>query len=107
MTSMTRELAKEKVFLHEDMRVLIQAREDMIPEIDMCHILRKDVLKHVDKIYDDFESRTCENCKFYGAEHERISHPNYRTCINTDSFTYMQEPHYEDGCNKFKRKEHE
>ena len=73
-----------------------------------CHCVSRedrDCNYHViiDKIYNDLESRTCENCKYYGAEHEHISHPNYRTCINTESFTYMQEPNFKDGCNNFER----
>lgn len=103
---------------------LEEAKEFSLKKM-ICKQSQIPFLRLLDKIYDDFkleleaeykrgwkdratqsdlENRTCRHCKFYGAEHEHISHPNYRTCINRESFTYMIEPHFEDGCNKWEQK---
>lgn len=67
--------------------------------------MSSDAFVLISNVYiDDLKKRICRHCKFYGAEHEHISHPNYRTCINRESFTYMIEPHFEDGCNKWEQK---
>ena len=56
----------------------------------------------LDDIYDDFESRTCENCKFLN----RDTGKSYSTCtelplnMGADTIT-------EFGCNWFKRKDNE
>ncbi len=52
----------------------------------------KDIL---DKVYDDFESGTCENCKWYKNVGE-----SYRVCLLYD-IAYGKDF----GCNKFKLKE--
>ena len=55
--------------------------------------------KFIDEIYDDFESRTCENCKLLN----RDTGKSYSTCtelplnMGADTIT-------EFGCNWFKRK---
>ena len=49
---MTREKVKERIFLHSD----IMARTMVVPnEVDTVFLLRRDILKEVDRIYDDFE----------------------------------------------------
>lgn len=47
-------------------------RNDAVALVTNCTISSYDYqnLKHaVDRIYDDFEQRTCENCTFYSVEH--------------------------------------
>ena len=69
------------------------------------------VCEMVDKIYDDFESRTCENCK-----HSYSSSIVNPTHCSEVTFPYFNEvdAEWEDmsmeitkdfGCNKFERKE--
>jgi len=65
----------------------------------------------VDKIYDDLESRTCINCKFYKSGTcsnktlEDVIFPNME--VLDDSGLYLVdfevEPSF--GCNKFSRKD--
>jgi len=52
----------------------------------------------VDEIYDDFESRICENCEHWSEEKKQ--------CFNEESiaFTSQEAIYCDDGCNKFKRK---
>ncbi|GEM_PF-6698217 len=55
----------------------------------------------VDKIYDDFDKRTCEHCKFSGyfSPHESLE------CLNNDCNFYSVDVDLNDGCNKFEPKE--
>lgn len=57
-----------------------------------------DLIKHIDKIYDDFESRTCESCEHYKAKNKQ--------CINEASiaFTAQEAIYIDDGCNKWESK---
>ena len=59
----------------------------------------------VDKIYDDFESRTCENCRNWSQEHITIG-----LCLMEvsemdipDLSKYSTSNNF--GCNKFERKD--
>ena len=52
----------------------------------------------IDKIYDDFESRTCENCKYNLNGIECNCNESVVEWLDTDTF-----PDF--GCNKFERKE--
>jgi len=58
-----------------------------------------DVSMKINEIYDDFESRICENCEHY--------FENGKQCLNEESiaFTSQEAIYYDDGCNKFKRKD--
>lgn len=47
----------------------------------------------VDKIYDDFESRICENCKFY--------EKNPNICCNSNSRLWAEVVDNNFGCNQF------
>jgi hypothetical protein len=60
-------------------------------------IFQEDVEYIIDKIYDDFESRTCENCKHY------INKPIISYCNNDNSMAYNLEENLvrSDGCNKW------
>ncbi|NPA45141.1 MAG: hypothetical protein GXO49_06395 [Chlorobi bacterium] len=55
----------------------------------------------IDKIYEDFESGICENCRFYSN--------TYKTCNNIKNtkmlgFT-LTEIDFDFGCNRFEKKE--
>ena len=51
----------------------------------------------INKIYDDFESRTCENCKYY----EFISSVDSYFCTNKESSAKFVSSDF--GCNRFER----
>ena len=53
--------------------------------------------KFIDKIYDDFESRTCENCYWYSSE----------VCTNDESPLCADFVSEDYGCILFERKEDE
>lgn len=70
-------------------------------DLDVDGYYYKDVDKVIDKIFDDFESRKCENCK-YGKPilNNRISCEN-----GLLSFSYVALTLDKDfGCNKWKSK---
>ena len=48
-------------------------------------------------IYDDFENRTCSNCK-----HSGLYIVGYMPCRNEESLMFKREVFDEFGCNKFK-----
>ena len=74
-------------------------------ERDMTYFVSSvDAEAVIDQIYDDFESRTCENCKYRDTERP-ISHVNWRECNNRDNIMSYQETLYSWGCNDFERKE--
>jgi hypothetical protein len=64
----------------------------------------------VDKIYDDFESRTCSNCKFCEVEYIEDA-TKYLQCINENSLLYMtsindiNDTHKDFGCNQWENKD--
>ncbi len=45
------------------------------------------------RIYDDFESELCKNCRFYSQDY----------CVNKKSISYGYQTYDEYGCNRFKR----
>lgn len=79
---MKKEEAKAKLLIHApSMKGL---RKEMFVEV-------------IDKIYDDFESRTCINCNYY------VDYPN--VCCNSDSLLCSEFVDKDFGCNKFERKQ--
>ena len=65
---------------------------------EMKLLYAKDALRsgHIDIMFDkidDFESRTCENCKYLD-----------RHCYNMQSVAFNQIPEKTDGCNKWESK---
>ena len=57
----------------------------------------------IDKVYDDFESRTCVNCKYLNIT--LIS--DFMLCdkkVSSTHGTWKSEINKDFGCNKFKRK---
>jgi len=55
---------------------------------------------HIDKIYDDLEHRTCENCK-----HRMNKGKNAELCLYGDTREFMWIPKhiFNSGCNKMDR----
>ena len=88
---MNREEINNKVFLADDMRSVEHIQRY---EADTIWILRKDVLKLTNQIYDDFESRTCDNCRYYQKNCKILHGAMTTTNIHTDTFS----------CSFFKRK---
>ena len=66
--------------------------------------VKSTVYSVVDKIYDDFESRTCKNCKHFQVYDDSKM---LGECINKESiaFTSCEAIYGDDGCNKFERKD--
>ena len=62
------------------------------PSTPVCPLMNMTTL--IDEIYDDFESRTCENCEYY------INNINHVGC-HFDFSTNCG------GCNRFERKDAE
>ena len=65
----------------------------------------------VDRIYDEFEARTCENCKYYTYCSKENGLTNcslpYHRCSNNDidaDGTWFCPPNKNFGCNLFERK---
>lgn len=58
---------------------------------------REEIYNHIDQIYNDFESRVCENCKFLAGKDK----------LSECTFGYLPKNLYEFefGCNQFKRNE--
>jgi len=52
----------------------------------------------MNELFDDLESRVCENCIHY--------FENGKKCLNEESIAYTSQEavYYDDGCNKFGRK---
>ena len=63
---------------------------------------RKGLDNIIDAIYDDFESRTCSNCKHY---HRRIKTGSEGFCNNSNNLEceYIYND-LEFGCNKWEQK---
>ena len=67
-------------------------------------VSKRSVYSLIECIFDDFESRTCENCKHWHSK--RVDHPNYRECNNEDAYgVFLNDTNYKFGCNKFERKQ--
>ena len=78
-------------------------RNEAKVEIALCPM--HETLSWVDKIYDDFESRVCGNCKWYRPGTNNTNNwCAYGTSIgnNEHGDAYVTEDF---GCNEFKRKE--
>ena len=60
-------------------------------------------IEQINLIFDDFESRTCENCEFYVEyeENEFFNESGDGECSNQNVLVLSTEENF--GCNKFKR----
>jgi len=61
---------------------------------------KKSLAMIIDKIYDDFESRTCENCEYYIHTLEDWSCSNVKSIL----YTYEYALERDETCTKFERK---
>ena len=63
----------------------------------------------VEEIYDDFENRTCKNCKWFNKKtYECENKENEQEIGNYDNIDYISMQVDENfGCNRFERKENE
>ncbi len=69
-------------------------------------LLDTDIFKIIDMIYDDFESRTCENCKYFKKETDDFGFCEYTSKKETNSKNIFVV--YKDfGCDRFKRTKNE
>lgn len=90
---MNRDEAKEIVFFSKEIRSVMYAIDN---EVDALWLLRKDLLKHIDKIYEDVESRLCENCIHDNTcEMQEVLRKGVTNTKFLKTF----------GCNSFERKE--
>lgn len=79
------------------------AREEVKSYIDDYEPVYPNAVKDIiDDIYDDFESRTCENCKYYFIH---MLKADEMQCKNHNSFTHQSAVIKSDGCNKHERKD--
>lgn len=98
---MTREKAKEYIFLN-NIQPSIKVEVDGIA--DALWISRYSVVKFVDTLYDDIESRICENCNYLQSNAAN----DMFWCINQDGVnkyrTMDARVDLDFGCNKFECK---
>jgi len=66
----------------------------------------KRIMHKIDKIYDDFESRTCENCEWYKKRKgwQLFSCENPTILIMIDSEIPYYSPKSDFGCNRWSAK---
>lgn len=76
----------------EALRLLNKHNDDDVASVDV-------IKQFINQVYDDFESRTCENCEFYKEENKQ--------CTNEASIAYTSQEaiYFDDGCNKFEKKD--
>lgn len=75
-----------------------EATLKLMENLDGAMIAIGHVESVLNKVYKDFESRTCDNCKHF-QEETRMS---FASCEN-DIFDYIAFPK-DFGCNKFERR---
>ena len=66
-----------------------------------------DIYRIIDDIYDDFESRTCENCKYWKQENKAQKEGSTGMCkqyVDTDKYFSIGIVGKNYGCNRFKMK---
>jgi len=64
--------------------------------LDVDGYYYKDVELVIDNIYDDFESRTCKNCK-----HSGLYTKGWMPCLHPENEYHIKEVHDDFGCNKW------
>jgi len=62
----------------------------------------------IDELYDDFNSRTCENCKHFNSVFNKVENKNKEFCANKKSLMFRVFKNEgvlkKFGCNKFEIK---
>ena len=94
---MTRDEAKSSYsFMMED--------EDYNGEL-FDYFDENDYHKHIDKIYDDFESRTCKTCKWFDIDESIDPNKHFGWCNNKESCCVSNICTLSFGCNKWESKD--
>jgi len=78
-------------------------RSDAINKLAIINLLFEDVADLIDDIYTDFESRTCESCK-YNTHRQEFAH----NCTSDAVFDYYEGDYLipdDFGCNKYEAKQ--
>lgn len=77
-------------------------RSDAINKLVITNLLFEDVADLIDDIYADFESRTCESCRYRMNKGE-----NAELCLYGDTIEFMWIPKhiFNSGCNKLEKKQ--
>lgn len=72
-------------------------REEALKTETIWNVSIFELESHINKIYDDFESRVCGNCKYY-EQYDSV-------CCNGESPLCVEVVETSFGCNKFERRE--
>ena len=88
---MTREETLHDMYISQDLFKEFNSVDEVVWS-------RSKVLNRVSKIYDDFESRTCENCKHWGYQDEEAMYEDCNLIEHIYSPTWF-------GCKQFIKKE--
>jgi len=64
------------------------------------------VYEIINEIFDDIESRTCENCKYYKEEGNYCNNEE-NEIFEFDNYKKMKVPDWKFSCNRFERKKDE
>lgn len=93
---MNREEAKQDIFIGKGIK---SHAMNVDGEIDALWLNRRGVLGFIDKIYDDFESKTCENCKHFDSHSSVCFEP--KICEDNSGYVRITKDF---GCNKYEPK---
>ena len=61
----------------------------------------------IDKIYDDFESRICKNCRFYDNQFNLCLNDKIGTYVSVLDTKILLKVDADFGCNRFERREND
>jgi len=86
----TREDFINTLFTSSGIRCIQQPKVELV---DTIWLLRNDVIRKANELFDDLESRKCENCKWHEKDH------SVGDCALFDQDMPCT------GCNEFERKE--
>jgi len=85
-----------------------EAKKEMLNITGSIYTETDELEDLIDKIYDDFENRICQSCKFYKVE-EIDSEDEMRDVMTGCSQFYMETNYAYDfknfGCNRWERKD--
>lgn len=67
-------------------------------------VSREQVINTINKIYDDFDSKVCENCKHFEVDEIIDLNKHFGYCTLEGSIAVDKIITINDGCTKFERK---
>ncbi len=70
-------------------------------------LTKDNIFKLINRIYDDFESRVCKNCKYYNPAHKVCENRKNIQPFEIDNKYVNIFTDGNFGCNRFERKEDE